>query len=110
MLRNTVVILTILVAVFSLSLTGCDVTAERELQRAERAIEEARDLNAEEHATEDYLAAEDLLVEAAELARDDRIQEARHVAIKAKLRAEDAAGKAQERMKILDEEMQELGR
>ncbi|NQT33615.1 DUF4398 domain-containing protein [bacterium] len=110
MSRNLAVILTILVVVFSLSLIGCDVTAERELKRAETAIEEARDLNAEEHATKDYLDAEELLVEAAELARDDRIQEARHVAIRAKLRAEDAASKAQERMNILDEEMRELGR
>ena len=106
----TAAILTILVAVFALSLTGCDVTAERELKRAETAIEEARDLNAEEHATEDYLAAEGLLVEAVELARDDRVQEARYIAIKAKLRAEDAANKAQERMRILGEEMRKLGR
>lgn len=110
MSHNSAVILTILVAFFSLSLTGCDVTAERELKRAEKAIEEARDINAEEHATEDYLAAEELLVEAVELAKDNRVQEARHTAIKAKLRAEDAANKAQERMKILDEEMDELGR
>ena len=97
-------------AFFCVGLVGCDVTAERELRRAEKAINEAQQYNAEEHATDDFLEAEQLLVEAVELAEDNRIQEARQTAIKSKLRAEDALRKAQERRRILDAEMDELGR
>jgi hypothetical protein len=99
-----------LIGIMSLSLIGCDTSADRELKRAEDAINTAQEFNAEEHATDDYIAAEELLVEAADLARDDRVQEARDAAIKAKLRAEDATRKAKERMKILEAEMDELGR
>ena len=103
-------IISMFVILFSFSLTGCDVTAERELRRAEEAIEVARDLNSEEHATEDYLEAEELLIQASEMAKDNRIQEARQLAIKSKLRAEDATRKAKERQRILEAEMDELGR
>ena len=97
-------------AFLCLYLAGCDVTADRELRRAEKAINEAQEYNAEEHATDDFLAAEQLLIEADELANDNRIQEARQAAIKAKLKAEDALKKAQERQRILDAEMDEIGR
>ena len=110
MSRISSLIMVGLTMLFSLSLVGCDTTAERELKRAERALNEAQEYNAEEHATEDYLKAEELLVEASELAQDGRIQEARQAAIKAKLRAEDALRKAEERARILDAEMEELGR
>lgn len=94
----------------SLSLISCDTTAERELRRAEEAILAAEQYDAEEHATDDFTKAENLLTEAAELAKDNRIQEAREVAIKAKLAAEDAMLKAQERAKILEAEMDKIGR
>ncbi|MDP8238383.1 MAG: hypothetical protein P9X24_04780 [Candidatus Hatepunaea meridiana] len=110
MSRITSLILVGLITLLSLVITGCDTTAERELRRAETAIEEAREYAADEHATDDYNAAEELLIEAAELARDDRIQEARAAAIKSKLRAEDATRKAKERHRILEAEMEELGR
>ncbi len=99
-----------LALIFTLNLIGCDMTAERELKRAERAINEAQQYDAEEHATDDYRAAEELLNEAAELAKDGRIQEARQTAINAKLRAEDAMRKAKERARILEQEMEEIGR
>ena len=98
------------IALFAAVLIGCDTTAERELKRAEKAINEAQQANAEEYATEDYLAAELNLNEAVELAHNNRIQESRQAAIKAKLRAEDALRKAKERQNILDAEMDELGR
>ncbi len=110
MTRSLALIMVGLIALLSLSLVGCDTTAERELQRAEEALLEAEEYSAEEHATEDFIRAEELLSEAAELARDNRIQEAREVAIKAKLRAEDAMLKAKERAKILEAEMEKIGR
>jgi len=110
MSRLTAIIIAGLIALVSLSTVGCDVSAERELKRAERALDEALELAADRHATEDYEAAEELLIEAAELAKDKRIQEARMAAIKSKLRAEDAKRKAKERVMILEAEMEELGR
>ncbi|MCF7809949.1 hypothetical protein K9N50_03055 [bacterium] len=109
-MRLSIFLMAGLFVMVSLSLTGCDTSAERELKRAEDAINVAQEFNAEEHATDDYLKAEELLVEAADLARDGRVQEAREAAINSKLSAEDAMRKAKERMKILEAEMEELGR
>ena len=110
MLRISSVMMLLVAALFCAFMVSCDTTAERELHRAEKAINEAQQYNAEEHATADYLEAEELLVEASELAQDNRIQEARQAAIKSKLKAEDALKKAKERQRILDAEMDELGR
>lgn len=99
-----------IIFVITASLAGCDTTAERELRRAEKALEEALDISADAYATEDYTAAEELFQEAVELSDNDRIQEARAKAIKAKLRAEDALKKAEERIRILNLEMDRLGR
>lgn len=90
------------------SLIGCDTSADRELRRAERAIDEALDVGADQYASEDYNRAEELLTEADELAKENRIQEAREVAIRAKLRAEDAKKKADEYQLILAEEEERL--
>ena len=109
-MRLKVFLMAGIIGILSLSLIGCDTSAERELNRAEEAINAAQDFNAEEHATDDYLKAEELLVEAADLARDGRVQEAREAAINSKLAAEDAMRKAKERMRILEAEMEELGR
>lgn len=107
-------ILLVLLMGFALSsvtfLSGCDISAERELKRAERALEEAMQVSADAHATEDYNKAEEFFQEAVELNNDNRIQEARSAAIKSKLAAEDAKLKAEERMRILDSEMEKLGR
>jgi len=110
MSRTKYLLSIITVALLAVALIGCDTTAERELKRAEKAINEAQQANAEEYATEDYLKAEQYLVEAVELAQDNRIQEARQLAIKAKLSAEDGLRKAQERQRIMESEMDRLGR
>ncbi|MFH0765288.1 MAG: hypothetical protein V2A61_02595 [Calditrichota bacterium] len=96
--------------IIAVSLSGCDTTADRELRRAERALNEALEVNADSYATDDYTAAEELFQEAMELSRNNRIQEARAAAIKVKLRAEDAQRKAEERHRILQDEMDRLGR
>ncbi len=91
-------------------LSGCDTTADRELARAEKALEAAMEVSADAHATDDYNKAEEYFQEAVELSHDNRVQEARAAAIKAKLRAEDARKKAEERLRILESEMEKLGR
>ncbi len=110
MLNKTLTSFLVITLLFFLSLTGCDTTADRELLRAEKALDVALDYNADAYASDDYVAAEELLVEAAELANDNRIQEARMAAIKCKLRAEDATRKAKERHAIMQNEMDRLGR
>lgn len=110
MLRKLPFLLVLILFASSLILAGCDTSAERELKRAEKALDEALAFNADAYATDDYNAAEALMNEAAELSADNRIQEARQAAIKAKLKAEDAKRKAEERHKILSDEMDQLGR
>ncbi|NQU05067.1 MAG: hypothetical protein HQ568_03165 [Calditrichaeota bacterium] len=109
-MRLSILLLTVLMVTVSMFSIGCDTSADRELHRAEEAIMDAEEYAAEEHATVDFLAAEELLIEAAELAREGKIQKAREAAIKSKIRAEDATRKAKERMRILEHEMDKLGR
>ncbi|MFC2150155.1 hypothetical protein ACFLQV_01500 [Calditrichota bacterium] len=109
MLRKAL-LLTVTLLTGTLLIMGCDTTANRELQRAEKALDEALDLSADAYASDDYMAAEELLMEAEELANDNRIQEARQAAIKAKLRAEESMKKAQEYHRIMEDEADRLGR
>lgn len=108
--RITLILLLGVLLTSSLTFMGCDTSAERELKRAEKALEAAMEVSADAYATEDYNKAEEAFREAVELSHDNRIQEARQAAIKAKLHAEDATGKAEERMRILDDEANRLGR
>ncbi len=100
----------ILIIIVSSVSVGCDTTAERELRRAEAALDDAVEVDAEEHATDDFKAADELFQEAMEHNEDGRIQEARTAAIKSKLRAEDAMRKAEERLRVLNQEHDQLGR
>ncbi len=104
-IKSLILLLTVLTAV---SLAGCDTTADRELRRAEAALDAALNVGADRYATEDYQAAEEYFVEAAELAKENRIQEARNLAIKSKLRAEDSERKAKEYQQILQDEEDRL--
>lgn len=110
MTRNKNFYVILLVALVAFTFSACDTTADRELKRAERALDEALHFNADAHAPDDYIEAENLLQDAMELSRNKRIQEAREAAVKAKLRADDARRKAEERMRILDDESRRLGR
>lgn len=89
---------------------GCDTTADRELNRAQEALDKALHVGADEHATEDYTRAEQLLVQAQEMARQGKVSEARRLAVEAKILADDAYSKALERQKILEEEASRIGR
>ncbi len=110
MSKRSSVLVPILVVILTAILAGCDTSAERELRRAEQSLDMAQQYGAEQYATEDYMAAQELLVEADQLARENRIQEARSLAVKAKLRADDALRKAKEYQKILEEEEDRLYR
>ncbi len=90
--------------------SGCETSADIELKRAEKAINEAQAVGADATASEDFSSAEQLLSEAQELARSNKILEARQTAIEAKVRADDAKTKALEQAKILDDEAQKLGK
>lgn len=107
---TTRALLLALTALLATALAGCETTADPELRRAEKAINEALASGADASATEDYTAAEELLMKAQELARNNRILEARSTAIEAKLRANDAKIKADERLKILEAEAEQLGK
>jgi len=88
------------------SLTGCVTNADREINRAKRALDAALDISADALASEDYNDAEELLDEAIKLSEENRIGEAKTTAIQAKLRAEDATRKAKERHQIEEFEME----
>ena len=108
--RLTTGIALALVAAAALLAAGCDTTAERELARAEAALDDAARANASEFASDDYNAAEAAFAEAQSLAANNHVQEARSMAIKAKILAEDAKHKAEERQRILESEMERIGR
>ena len=108
--RLTSLMVVALIVVAALLAVSCDTTAERELARAETALNEAARANASEFASEDYNAAEAAFVEAQQLAADNRVQESRAMAIKSKILAEDAKLKAEERQRILESEMDRIGR
>jgi len=97
-----------LAAAFALS--GCETTAEPELKRAEKALNEALAVGADASASDDYQKAEALLVHAQELARDNKILEARQTAVEAKVIADDAKTKALEHERILEAEAARLGK
>lgn len=98
------------VLVAAIGFTGCETTADPELKRAEKALNEALAIGADASASEDYMKAEAMLIEAQELARDNKILEARQMAVEAKVIADDAKTKAQEQAKILEEEAGRLGK
>lgn len=102
-------LLTILI-VLAFVFTGCETNADIELRRAEKSLNEALNVGADASASDDYMKAEELLIHAQELARDNKILEARQVATEAKIIADDAKRKAEERQRILDDEATRLSR
>jgi len=103
-------ILLAVTAVVGIGLAGCETNADIELKRAEKALNEALAVGADASASDDYMKAEQLLIEAQELARNNKILEARQTAVEAKIIAEDARNKAVEMQKILDDEASRLGK
>ena len=99
-----------LLITFSAGLTGCETNADVELKKAEKALNDALDVGADASASDDYMKAEELLIKAQELARDNKILEARQTAVEAKVIADDAKRKAEERQSILEAEAERLGK
>ena len=110
MLHRTTLSITIIAALFALFIIGCDTTADRELHRAQDAMDAAEEIGAEEYATDDFRRAYDYFQEAMDASDRGEIQEARRLAIKAKLGFEDATTKTEERMRTLQSEHERLGR
>ncbi|MBM3328750.1 MAG: DUF4398 domain-containing protein [Calditrichaeota bacterium] len=108
-LRTSPLLLGIITALLLLAV-GCDTTADRELQRAEEALNAALRAGADASASEDYNKAEQLLVLAQEKAQLKEISEARRLAIESKILAEDALKKAEERERILEAESERIGK
>jgi len=102
----------IILPIFLLAFTfsGCDSSADRELKRAQEALDQAQEMGADSHAFDDFRKAEEFFEQAMEANDDGKIQDARSFAIKAKLKAEDAMSKTKDRMSSLDEEKSRLGR
>ena len=94
----------------TVGLVGCETTADIELRRAEKALNDALEVGADASASDDYIKAEEMLIKAQELARDNKILEARQVAVEAKVIADDAKRKAEERQLILEQEAERLGK
>jgi len=95
---------------FAFAMTGCETSSDVELRRAEKALNEALEVGADASASDDYMKAEELLIKAQELARDNKILESRQTAVEAKVIADDAKRKAEERQRILDDEADRLGK
>lgn len=110
MSRIYTVLFSILFLTVSSLLTSCDTSADRELHRAEEALNAADAIDAEAHAPEDYMKAEELFEEAMSANEKGLVQETRRLAIQAKLRAEDAADKTKDRQRALEAEQDRLGR
>lgn len=105
-----IAILLALLLPLAAGLTGCETTSDIELRRAEKALNDALAVGADANATDDYQKAEELLIRAQELARDNKILESRQTAVEAKVIADDAKRKSEERMRILEEEADRLGK
>jgi len=110
MLTQSRIILAGVTLLLGIFLLGCETTADPELKRAEKSLNEALALGADASASDDYSAAEQLLVQAQELARENKILEARSTAIEAKIRADEAKKKAEEMARILEDESSRLGK
>ena len=98
------------VLLFILVLAGCDTSAQSEMEKAQEALDKALDAGADQHASKVYEKSQELLIEAAYLARNNKIQEARAAATKSKRLAEDAAKKALEHSEALSRESEKVGR
>lgn len=110
MLHRTTLSITIIAALFALFIIGCDTTADRELRRAQDAMDAAEQVGAEEHATDDFRRGYEQFQQAMEANDEGEIQEARRLAINAKHLFEDATTKTEERLLTLQSEQEKLGR
>lgn len=106
--RSLILILPVLFA--ALLFVGCDATADREMKKAQEALDAAQEMGADAHAFEDFRKAEENFERAMEANEEGKIQDARNFAIKAKIQAEDAMSKTKDRMTSLDAERQNLGK
>ncbi len=110
MLKATPVLLFAVLIIFGFSISGCDTSAQGELDKAQEMLDKAMNAGADLHASKEYERAQDLLIEASHHVRNNEIQDARAKATKAKRLAEDAMNKAQKHAEDLSRESEEVGR
>ena len=110
MTRKTKALLLGVTISIAMVMAGCETNADIELKRAEKSLNEALAAGADASASDDYQKAEQLLTQAQELAKANKILESRQTAVEAKICADDALRKAQEQQKILDDEANHLGK
>lgn len=104
------VLIVLPVFLLTFAFAGCDATADRELKRAQEALDQAQDMGADAHAFDDFRKAEEFFEQAMEANDNNKVQDARALAIKAKLKADDAMSKTKDRVSALKEEQSRLGR
>lgn len=103
---NLSVSLLILVA---FTITSCDFGAKRDLKRAERVLRKADELNAERWAEKEYRKAQKAFDEAVDLERERKINEARDKAVICIDWAEEACMWAKIRAEEMQKEQDALG-
>jgi len=94
----------VILVLTAIVMSGCDISARWDLRRAERALKEADNAHAEQWAEREYRKAQKYLVEAMDLARERKINEARDAALEAKDWAEEATDLAIRRAEEMEKE------
>jgi len=106
--RTLILLLPLLFA--ALLAVGCDSTADRELKKAQEALDAAQAMGADAQAFDDFRRAEELFEQAMEANENGKVQDARKYAINAKIKAEDAMSKTKDRLNSLEAEREQMGR
>jgi len=101
--------LMLVLLVVVLATAGCDFSARRDLKRAEKALRQADELNAEFWAEPEYRKAQKAFDDAMDLARERKINEARDKATVAVDWAREAAMWAKIRAEEMQKEKEALG-
>ena len=98
------------VAAFSLlALTGCDFSANGDLRDADKLLKEADKIHADQWAEPEYTKAQQLLVEAMDLAKVNAVNEARDKALESKSWAQQAIDLTRTRASAMELEKDKLG-
>ncbi len=96
------------VAVLLLFLGGCSTPIDEVMDATEKMMDHALEIGAESAAKEEFTKAQDYYVQAMDALQRDDINEARRLAKKALLLAEDAINKVARQQKSLEAEKERL--
>lgn len=96
------------VAVLLLFLGGCATPIEQVMEETEQMMDHALEIGAESAASTEFTKAQDNYVQAMDAFQRDDVNEARRLAKKAQLYAEDAINKVGRQRKALEAEKEQL--